>query len=183
MLRDISPNHTIFGGHAKLKPDDILQAGDQFGHVSCLLSIKTHLPWQDIGTASKHDFEIGRKVSYYLGCEEDIDSNELVFRRPNSLLFLSWEALLFLIERTDYHEPWMGIGFATTLQNKIVEAAKIKAGDDPIRIGIIENIKSADNKLIRWQEEIHQIEEFVRLGMVDAACRRLKLLNLLMKET
>ena len=53
---------------------------------------------------------------------------------------LSWEGVVFLLTRTDFHEPWMGIGFATEMKKQLLETAAIKA-DDPVKIGVLAGIK------------------------------------------
>lgn len=40
---------------------------------------------------------------------------------------LSWHGLLFLIQRTDFTEPWCGLGFASEVKDSLIQAAKRKA--------------------------------------------------------
>lgn len=64
--------------------------------------------------------------------------SEIVAPKPKSKELNFW-ALIFLLERTDFSEPWMGIGFATQFQNKLIAMAWEKVEGDSIRIQAIEH--------------------------------------------
>lgn len=54
---------------------------------------------------------------------------------------LSWEALIFLLERTNFSEPWMGMGFATKMKETLLGLALEKVGNNPVRLGIFRQLQ------------------------------------------
>ncbi len=54
---------------------------------------------------------------------------------------LSWEGLIFFLDRTDFSEPSLcGFGFATKVKELLLEAAKDRVKNDPIAKGVLEQI-------------------------------------------
>ena len=53
---------------------------------------------------------------------------------------LSWEFLIFLLDRTDFSEPWMGFGSANNFKDELIKTAKKKVKDDSIKDGVLKQI-------------------------------------------
>lgn len=66
-----------------------------------------------------------------------IQCGKIVAPKPRGKELSFW-ALIFLLDRTDFSEPWMGIGFATQFQDKLIAMAWEKTENDDIRIQAVE---------------------------------------------
>jgi hypothetical protein len=82
-LRDLlTDDHPVVGeGYRLLKDHEVLQEGDQSGHVSCLVSLTAWTNWADIheGPHAWSEGTLGSTVGDVI--KNDFDGHERVFRR------------------------------------------------------------------------------------------------------
>lgn len=112
------------GGHAILVP----RPWNSSHNVYCGIPLESR-PEFVIGT-------IAAKVS------------ELETQKITAFDQLSWQSILFLLERTDFNEPWLGLGFPSTIREELIAAAHRKiakneraiGGQDPIMRGLLERL-------------------------------------------
>ena len=74
-------------------------------------------------------------------CEQLVKQAKKIRSQPPNFDHMSWFSLVFLLERTDFKEPsFCGFGFATRIQEELIQSAKKKVGDDPIKQSLLDSI-------------------------------------------